>query len=70
MPKNTKAPVDWIWGAEAIGREIGRSASQVYYLHSIGQFHGAVWKMGPKSLVASRDKLRDLPQLLTTEAVE
>jgi hypothetical protein len=73
MSKYTKArtnesqAVDWIWGAEAIGSEIGRSANQVYYLHSKGLFRGAVWKLSHKLLVGSRQKLRELPELLAAE---
>ena len=69
MRNNAKAPVatDWIWGAEAIGHEIGRTTNQVYYLFSTGCFRDAVWKMSHKHLVASRTKLRELPSLITSE---
>jgi hypothetical protein len=59
--------IDWIWGAEAIGREIGRDVNQVYYMFSAGQFRGAVWKMGLKTMVASRTKLRELAEQLASE---
>jgi len=49
-----------VWGAEAIGREINRSAAQVRYLHKIGFFQGAVWKAGHRTYVGSRQRLRDL----------
>jgi hypothetical protein len=61
---------DWVWGAENIGRLIGRSASQVYYLHATGAFRDSVWKMGPKALVGSRSKLRELPARLASETSE
>jgi hypothetical protein len=57
----SKAEPDAIWGAEAIGREINRSAAQVYYLHRTGALDGAVTKLGPKTYVASRRKLQALP---------
>jgi hypothetical protein len=49
-----------VWGAEAIGREINRSAAQVRYLHSIGFFQGAVWKAGHRTYVGNRERLRAL----------
>ena len=49
-----------VWGAEAIGREINRSAAQVRYLHGIGFFQGAVWKAGHRTYVGNRQRLRDL----------
>lgn len=63
---NTDA--DWLWGAENIGRFIGRTTAQVYYLHSSGLLRGATWKLGPKTLVGSRSKLRALPELLAAQA--
>lgn len=51
---------DLIWGAEAIGREINRSAGQVYYLVRIGALEGAVTKLGHKTLLGSRRRLRNL----------
>jgi hypothetical protein len=51
---------DWVWGAAAIGRLIGRSESQTHYLFSKGYFGDAVWKFSHKHLVASRTKLREL----------
>ena len=49
-----------IWGADAIGREINRSAAQVRYLHSSGFFQGAVWKAGHRTYVGNRERLRAL----------
>jgi hypothetical protein len=49
-----------VWGAEAIGREIGRKASQIYHLHEIGALEGAVTKLGHRTLVGSRRRLRNL----------
>ena len=52
---------DAIWGAENIGKEINRTAAQVYYLYREGHLDGAVTKLGPKTYVASRKKLQALP---------
>jgi hypothetical protein len=57
----TETESDAVWGAENIGREIGRTASQVYYLFREGHLDGAVTKLGPKTYVASRRKLHALP---------
>jgi hypothetical protein len=57
---NEKEP-DAVWGAQNIGREIGRSAQQIYYLHRIGALKDAVSKLGKKTYVASRRKLQALP---------
>jgi hypothetical protein len=54
------APTDLVWGAEAIGQEINRSADQVYYLHRAGLLEGAVTKLSHKLLVGSRRELRRL----------
>jgi hypothetical protein len=56
-----EAKTDTVWGAENIGKEIARSAQQVYYLYRIGALDGAVTKLGPKTFVASRRKLQTLP---------
>jgi beta-N-acetylglucosaminidase len=57
----TETESDAVWGAEAIGKEINRTAQQVYYLFGIGALDGAVTKLGPKTYLASRRKLRTLP---------
>jgi hypothetical protein len=49
-----------IWGAEAIGREINRTAAQVRYLFGIGFFRDAVWKAGHRTYVGDRQRLRGL----------
>jgi hypothetical protein len=51
---------DLIWGAAAIGREIGRKPSQIYHLVEIGALEGAVTKMGHRTFVGSRRRLRNL----------
>ena len=55
------ADSDLVWGAAAIGEEINRTAQQVYHLHGSGALAGAVSKLGHKTLVASRSRLRKLP---------
>ncbi len=54
------AAADTVWGAEAIGAEIERSASQIYYLFERGHLKGAVCKLGPRTLIGSRSKLKNL----------
>lgn len=65
MPDNTakqhQAEADAVWGAENIGREIGRSAEQIYYLFRVGALEGAVTKLGRKTFVGSRRALQNLP---------
>jgi hypothetical protein len=56
----TDAPSDLVWGAENIGKEINRSADQVYYLHRTGLLDGAVTKLSHKLFVGSRRELRRL----------
>jgi hypothetical protein len=48
---------DALWGAIAIGRFIGRSQSQVYYLHEAGVFGDAVRKVSRKILLGSKSRL-------------
>jgi hypothetical protein len=54
---------DLVWGAENIGREVNRTRGQVYYLQRIGALDGAVAKLGHKTLVGSKKKLKALPKL-------
>lgn len=58
---------DLVWGLKAIGAEIGRNEQQTQYLHARGLLDGIVTKLGPKTLVASRAKLRKLPELLASK---
>jgi hypothetical protein len=51
---------DLVWGGLNIGREINRSVQQFYYLYEIGALKGAVTKLGHKTFVGSRRKLRAL----------
>jgi hypothetical protein len=52
---------DLVWGAEAIGRVINRTARQVHHLHEIGALDGAVSKLGHKTFVGSTKALHRLP---------
>jgi hypothetical protein len=45
---------DLVWGAEEIGRVLGRTPSQVYHLIRIGALQGAVKKLSHRVLVGSR----------------
>jgi hypothetical protein len=55
---DTLAETDLVWGAEAIGKLISRTASQVRYLYSIGFFDSdTVWKAAHKTIVGSRKRL-------------
>jgi hypothetical protein len=61
IPEQSESDSDFVWGAENIGRELNRSAEQVYYLYRIGVLNGAVTKLGPKTFVGSRKRLQALP---------
>jgi hypothetical protein len=50
---------DAVWGAKEIGREIGRTKQQVFYLAKRNRLPG-VKKLG-NQLVGSRKILRELP---------
>jgi hypothetical protein len=52
---------DLVWGGDGVGRVINRTAKQVYHLYEIGALDGAVAKLGHKTFVGSRRKLRALP---------
>jgi hypothetical protein len=60
---------DWLWGARAIGKFIGRSESQVHYLFAQGYFADACWKLSHKHLIGSRTKLTALADKCAAEAV-
>jgi hypothetical protein len=50
---------EFIWGAENIGKVIGRSERQVYYLIDSGHLGDAVFRIGDK-FVARRSRLLKL----------
>jgi hypothetical protein len=51
---------DLVWGAEAIGKEINRTARQTLHLYEIGALDGIVVKLGHRTIAASRRKLHAL----------
>ena len=51
---------DLVWGGPNLAKEINRTTQQFYYLHEKGVLKGAVAKLGHKTFVASRRKLRAL----------
>ena len=51
---------DYAFGARAIAKVTGQRVDQVYYWHKTGMYGDAVWAAGPKSLVGSIPKLRNL----------
>jgi hypothetical protein len=53
------AEPEFIWGAENIGKVIGRSERQVYYLIDSGYLGDAVFRIGDK-FVARRSRLLKL----------
>jgi hypothetical protein len=51
---------DLIWGGKAIGDEIGRSETQFYNLFRLGVFGDSVRKLGHRTFVGSRSRLRNI----------
>lgn len=51
---------DLVWGAEEIGRVIGRTPAQVYHLIRVSALDGAVKKVSHRITVGSRRKLLEL----------
>ena len=49
-----------VWGADNIGKLIGRTSRQVRQLHASGFFGNAVWRAGHKTYVGNRNRLRNL----------
>jgi hypothetical protein len=59
---------DWIWHGENIAAEIGCTVEQLYYLFSQGVFGDAIFKLGRKTMVASRSRLKALPEKLSAKS--
>jgi hypothetical protein len=58
---------DWIWGVtgeSGLAAFIGRTPQQTYYLISRGKL--PVTKLGHRTIIASRKRLRRLPESTTT----
>jgi hypothetical protein len=69
MPKDQKTDgSNAVWGAEAIGAVIDRSAEQVRHLHRIGALGDAVVKKGHRTLVGDRRKLQQFPRSTADDA--
>jgi hypothetical protein len=69
MRKNQKTnDGKFAWGAAAIGEEIERTAEQARYLFRIGAFGDAVRKIGHRTLVGDRSRLKQFPKLTTDDA--
>jgi hypothetical protein len=51
---------DFVWGAVNIGRVINRTAGQTYYLYSTGALEGAVVKVGHRTLLGFKRRLKNL----------
>jgi orotate phosphoribosyltransferase-like protein len=57
----TESTPDAVWGAAAIGKELGLSAAQVrYLLRKTAVLNSAVKKVSHKVIVGSRSRLRNL----------
>jgi hypothetical protein len=55
-PKN-----DWLFGGPAIAEFLDWSLKQLYHRYHKNELGDAVWKMGRRTMVGSRQKLRALP---------
>jgi hypothetical protein len=59
--EKTESMPDAVWGAAAVGKELGLSASQVrYLLAKTDVLNSAVQKRAHKTIVGSRSRLRSL----------
>jgi hypothetical protein len=52
---------DIVWGCDAVGAVIDRSASQVHHLLAIGALEGAARRIGHRTVIGSKRALRRLP---------
>lgn len=66
LKKQSAAESDDVWGAEAIGKLLGRTPEQTRYLIEKGVLDGAVKKVGHRTFVGSKSKLRERLSLLST----
>jgi hypothetical protein len=63
----TDPQTNWLDGGEQIAKFLNWPVKRVYAVHRAGKFKGAVWKVGWRSLIGSRSRLRALPETLTTK---
>jgi hypothetical protein len=59
---------DNVWGCEAIGKEIDRTAAQVRYMYEKGLLSGAVTKVSHKLFLGSKSRLKQLARTKVREA--
>jgi hypothetical protein len=59
LKKQSDDKPDIVWGAEAIGTVINRTAAQTRYLIETGALDGAVEKVGHRTFVGFPSKLRE-----------
>ena len=59
---------DWLNGGEEIAAFLGWSVKRVYHTHRQGKFRGAVVKLGRRTMIGSRRRLRGLHELLAAES--
>lgn len=60
---------DWCWGREEIGKALGgRTPSQVSYLMATGVLDGAVKRIGHRTYIGSKKKLRELAAKLIDQS--
>jgi hypothetical protein len=59
---------DWLNGGDEIAAFLGWTVRKVYHAHRAGKFKGAVVKMGRRSMLGSKQKLRALIETLAAES--
>jgi hypothetical protein len=59
-PRAAPSQPDFIYGARAIAAETGLPVQAVYYWQRRGYFGAAVWRVGHKTLMASRSRLANM----------
>jgi hypothetical protein len=64
-PATEASDSDYVFGAANIGKELGQTAGQVYYFQQRGAYvdvngDPAVVKLGPRTLMGYRSRLRNL----------
>jgi hypothetical protein len=62
-PENDDEESDLVWGSKAIGRVINRTPEQVQAMYRAGKLKGAATKIGHRSMVGFKSKLKNLPAL-------
>lgn len=52
---------DLVWGGKNIAKEMNWTTAQFYHLYETGALEGCVAKLGHKTFVGSKKRLRTLP---------